>query len=62
LEGRAAMPLPQGAGAVNWSELEAGLGMPWVELWLGLLLGGFGIEQRGEFYQRETIWVERMRE
>jgi hypothetical protein len=45
-------------GVVNWSELEAGLGMPWVELWLGLLLGGFGVEQRGEFYQRETIWVE----
>jgi hypothetical protein len=46
---------------VSWSELEAGLGMPWVELWLGLLLGGFGLEQRGEFYQQETIWVEVMR-
>jgi hypothetical protein len=42
---------------VAWSELEAGLGMPWVELCLGLLLGGFQMEQRGEFYQRETIWV-----
>jgi len=21
------------------------------------LLGGFQVEQRGEFYQRETIWV-----
>jgi hypothetical protein len=47
---------------VCWDELEAGLGMPWVELWLGLLLGGFGVEQRGEFYQRETIWVEGVRE
>jgi len=45
---------------MSWSELEAGLGMPWVELWLGLLLGGFQVEQRGEFYQRETIWVEAM--
>ena len=43
---------------VSWSELEAELGMPWVELWLGLLLGGFRVELRGEFYQRETIWIE----
>jgi hypothetical protein len=49
--------LAQRSSEVSWSELEAGLGMPWVELWLGLLLGGFGLEQRGEFYQRETIWV-----
>jgi hypothetical protein len=57
LEMRAAMPLPQGSDGVNWGELEAGLEMPWVELWLGVLLGGFEVEQRGEFYQRETIWV-----
>jgi len=49
--------LAQQSGEVSWSELEAGLGMPWVELWLGLLLGGFRVEQRGDFYQRETIWV-----
>jgi len=49
--------LGQQSSEVSWSELEAGLGMPWVELWLGLLLGGFQVEQRGEFYQRETIWV-----
>jgi hypothetical protein len=42
---------------VTWSELEAGLGMPWVELWLGLLLDGFRVEHRGEFYQHETICV-----
>jgi hypothetical protein len=52
----------QSGTEMSWSELEAGLGMPWVELWLGLLLGGFQVEQRGEFYQRETIWVEAMRE
>jgi len=48
----------QSAAEIPWSELEVGLAMPWVDLWLGLLLGGFGVEQRGEFYQRETIWVE----
>jgi hypothetical protein len=54
--------LTQQSSEVSWSKLEAALGMPWVELWLGLLLGGFGVEQRGEFYQRETIWVKAMRE
>jgi len=50
--------LAQHSGEVSWDELEVGLGMPWVEIWLGLLLGGFVLEQRGEFYQRETIWVD----
>jgi hypothetical protein len=54
--------LEQRSSEVSWSELEAGVGMPWVELWLGLLLGGFQVEQRGEFYQRETIWVAGVRE
>jgi len=50
--------LAQHSGEVSWGELEVELGMPWVEIWLGLLLGGFVLEQRGEFYQRETIWVD----
>jgi len=50
--------MQQSAAGMSWSELEVGLGMPWVEIWLGLLLGGFVLEQRGEFYQRETIWVD----
>lgn len=33
------------------------LNMPWIEVWLGLLLGGFRLEQRGEFYAIETVWV-----
>jgi hypothetical protein len=37
--------------------LQARLRMPWVEVWLAVLLGGYPVEQRGEFYQRETIWV-----
>jgi hypothetical protein len=29
-------------------------------MWLGLLLSGYGVEQRGGFYEAETIWVEAM--
>ena len=39
-------------------ELWRQLDMPLVQLWLGLLLGGFGIEQRGDFYEVEQVWVE----
>jgi hypothetical protein len=39
-------------------EVQARSKMPLVTMWLGVLLGGYGMEQRGEFYQRETIWVE----
>jgi hypothetical protein len=38
-------------------QLQERLKMPWVEVWLSVLLGGYPVEQRGEFYQRETIWV-----
>lgn len=37
-------------------ELVNGLQMPWSHLWLGLLLGNFELEQRGEFYSDE-IWI-----
>ena len=39
------------------TSLQLGLGMPLVEVWLGLLLGGFTLEQRGEFYRAEDIWI-----
>jgi hypothetical protein len=38
--------------------LQRGLKMPMVEVWLGLLLGGFILEQRGDFYHSEAIWVK----
>jgi hypothetical protein len=41
---------------ISFTELCRYLSMPWVEVWLGLLLGGFELEQRGEFYQA-AIWV-----
>ena len=43
--------------AVPLAELCRCLNMPWVEVWLGVLLGGFELEQRGEFYQN-LIWVK----
>jgi hypothetical protein len=43
-------------------ELQGRSGLPLVAMWLGGLLGGYGLEQRGEFYQRGTIWVEAMKE
>lgn len=33
------------------------LNMPLIELWLGLLLGGYRLEQRGDFYDSQSIWV-----
>lgn len=38
-------------------QLQQAVRMPLVQLWLALLLGGFTIEQRGEFYEAERIWV-----
>lgn len=36
-----------------YQELE----MPLVEVWIGLLLGGFELEQRGGFYELPGIWI-----
>lgn len=41
---------------ISFMELVNGLQMPWSHLWLGLLLGNFELEQRGEFYSAE-IWI-----
>lgn len=38
-------------------QLQQSMGMPLIQLWLALLLGGYAIEQRGEFYETEQIWV-----
>ena len=43
---------------VSLTELSERLGMPWIEVWLGVLVGGFELEQRGEFYHA-PIWVRR---
>ncbi|MCM0593857.1 MAG: hypothetical protein ACIWVG_11455 [Gloeotrichia echinulata HAB0833] len=45
-------------GEISLTKLQGGLKMPMVEVWLGLLLGGFPLEQRGDFYSSEDIWVK----
>jgi hypothetical protein len=44
-------------GEISLTKLQQGLKMPMVEVWLGLLLGGFTLEQRGDFYNSQNIWV-----
>ncbi len=38
-------------------DLQKSLKLPIVEIWLGLLLGDFKLEQRGEFYNASEIWI-----
>ncbi|RCJ36687.1 hypothetical protein A6770_40560 [Nostoc minutum NIES-26] len=49
--------LTQVQQTISLVELVRALDMPLIEVWLGLLLGGFVIEQRGEFYSKGDIWV-----
>lgn len=47
-------------GAVRLVELPRVLGLALVEVWLGLLLGDFKLEQRGEFYDVDEVFVQRI--
>ena len=38
-------------------ELQRQLKMPLIELWIAALLGGFSLEQRGEFYETADMWI-----
>lgn len=38
-------------------ELQKQLQMPLIEVWIGVLLGGFQLEQRGDFYEVDEIWL-----
>ena len=38
-------------------DLQRALKLPIVEIWLGLLLGDFKLEQRGGFYNSREIWI-----
>jgi hypothetical protein len=40
-------------------ELQRSIEMPLTQVWLALLLNGFEIEQRGEFYDTEQVWILR---
>ncbi|MCC5654583.1 hypothetical protein LC609_33375 [Nostoc sp. XA013] len=43
---------------ISLVKLQCVLQMPMVEVWLGLLLGGFTLEQRGDFYHNQNVWVK----
>jgi hypothetical protein len=43
---------------ISLVRLQRVLQMPMVEVWLGLLLGGFTLEQRGDFYHNHNVWVK----
>jgi hypothetical protein len=38
-------------------DLQKVVQLPIIETWLGLLLGDFKLEQRGEFYDSSRIWI-----
>ncbi|MHC5897520.1 hypothetical protein [Nostoc sp.] len=50
--------LTQVKDEISLVKLQRVLQMPLVEVWLGLLLGGFTLEQRGDFYHNENVWVK----
>lgn len=39
------------------TDLQQQLSMPLIEVWIAALLGGFALEQRGNFYQTQEVWV-----
>jgi hypothetical protein len=46
------------ASAVSLMEAQHSLEMPLVELWIGALSSGqVKLEQRGNFYQADSIWL-----
>ena len=43
--------------SISLLELQRAIDLPLIQVWLGLLLNEFAIEQRGEFYDTENIWI-----
>ena len=54
-----AVKLDESKRSVPLLELQRAVEMPIVQVWLALLLNDFTIEQRGEFYDAEQVWVIR---
>jgi chromatin segregation and condensation protein Rec8/ScpA/Scc1 (kleisin family) len=42
---------------ISLKELQQSLNMPLIQLWLALLLGQYQLQQRGDFYSLDSIWV-----
>jgi hypothetical protein len=53
------MRLDEWDRAVSLLELQEAIEMPLVQVWLALLLNGLTIEQRGDFYDTEQVWILR---
>jgi hypothetical protein len=53
------MRLDEWDRAVSLLELQRSVEMPLVQVWLALLLNGLTIEQRGDFYDTEQVWILR---
>lgn len=49
--------LTQVQSTIRLTELQRKLDMPMVEVWLGLLIGEYYLEQQGEFYNPQNIWI-----
>jgi hypothetical protein len=43
--------------AISLKLLQQALGSPSIEVWLGLLLEGYGLERRGDDFYSGNIWV-----
>jgi hypothetical protein len=49
--------LKNNAAPMRLMDLQNKLKLPIVEVWLGLLLGDFKLEQKGAFYDANEIWI-----
>lgn len=49
--------LDEHTSPIRLTDLQKVLQLPMVEIWLGLLLGNFHLDQRGRFYDSHEIWV-----
>jgi hypothetical protein len=43
--------------SVSLQMLQQSVHLPWIEVWLGLLLGGYRLERRGDDFYAGDIWV-----
>jgi hypothetical protein len=49
--------LANNSSPIRLMDLQTALPLPIIEIWLGLLLGDFKLEQRGSFYDLKEIWI-----
>lgn len=48
--------MKQSSCLVRLLQLQHSVQMPLIQVWLALLLDGYEIEQKGEFYDLDGIW------